>query len=323
VPATPVAAPVPTEAPLPPLPPGRQATALAFVIARKDGVFVLDGNWEPRRLSSTPDAAAPRFLPGRRAVIFLQANRRLMELDLETGAERVVAGPWSTSVNCDGGPAVELALQMDQDVVLDAQRARVCIELMDRNLNMVSCAVSIRVDLAAQKFETRSTLGCGAANSASGFDCGPRWVERAQASSDFPYAFDQGAGVVRSTSGTSFGKFVDWSIHGVSPTGRWVVIRGNTEEADYIHFNLVVVDRLTGVVLPVPNREPDAKTAWPAPLDSGDLANPSRQRLGKRAGDFVGETTVRFAEPDTLVADQLLLLLDLEKIVQLDGELAR
>lgn len=293
------------------------------MIARKDGVFVLDQSWEPRRLSSTPDAAAPRFLSGRRAIIFLQANRRLMELDLETGVERAVAGPWSTVVTCAGSPAVELSLQTDQDVVLDAQRARVCIELMDRNLNMASHVVSIRVDLAAQKFEMRSTFGCSARRAASAFDCGPRWVEPAPAASDFPYAFDQGACVVRSTSGTSFGKFVDWSIHAVSPSGRWVVIRGNTEDADYIHFNLLVVDRLKGVVLPVPNREPGVKTAWPAPLHRGDLDNPSRQRLGTRAGDFVGESTVRFAEPDTLVAGDLLFLLDVEKVVELDGELAR
>jgi hypothetical protein len=308
---------------VPPPPASRQASALAFVIARKDGVFVLDQNWEPRRLSSTPDAAAPRFLPGRRAIIFLQANRRLMELDLETGAERAVAGPWSTTVACAGSPAVELSLQTDQDVALDAQRARVCIELMDRNLNMASHVVSIRVNLAAQKFEMRSTLGCGARRAASAFDCGPRSAEPAPAANDFPYAFDQDAGVVRSKSGASLGKLSEWVIEGVSPNGRWVVLRGNMEDADYIHFNLLVVDRLKGVVLPLPNRESDAKTAWPAPLDRGDLDNPSRERLGVRAGDFVGESTVRFAEPDTLVAGDLMFLLDVEKVVVLDGELAR
>jgi hypothetical protein len=41
------------------------------------------------------------------------------------------------------------------------------------------------------------------------------------------------------------------------------------------------------------------------------------------AGDFVGESAVRFVEPDTLVAEHLLLLLDVEKVVELDGDLAR
>jgi hypothetical protein len=107
-----------------------------------------------------------------------------------------------------------------------------------------------------------------------------------------------------------------------SPRGRFIVLRGNFEEGDYIHFNLLVVDRRTGAVLPLPNADSKEPPAWPQPLTPAELADPSRQRLGPRAGDYVGESQLRFASETLLAAGELLFFFEHERVSALPGDLA-
>jgi hypothetical protein len=324
--APPIVVPPETRAPAKPVEAapssGPPTTQARFVVAGKDGVFVLDAAGGRRRVGKAKDAAAPRFVPGRRAIVFLHANTEFVELDLETGVERVVAGPWRVVLECPRAPSVSLELQADDDVKLDVDGRHACVALWDRNLNMASFGVSIRADLVAHTFEARAELGCTDAETDVRTVCN-EGVEPRAVPAEHPYALDEKASVLRSPSGAVWVRFADWAVHAKSPSGRWLVMRGNVEEGDYIHFNLFVVDLLTGAVWPVPERVPGTKTAWPAELNGDELADPSRKRLGARAGDYVGESTVRFVEPDVLVVGELLLLLTDQRVIELDGDLAR
>ena len=88
-------------------------------------------------------------------------------------------------------------------------------------------------------------------------------------------------------------------------------------------MNNRVVRRRTGAVFPLPGRDDARVPTWPTPLTATELADPSRARLGSRAGDYVGEDSLRFAGPARLVVGTLLFLLERQRVVGLAGDLAR
>src|SRR5262249_55861370 len=96
------------------------------------------------------------------------------------------------------------------------------------------------------------------------------------------------------------------------------ILTGNLDQGDYTHMNLLLLDRQTGEVFPLGG----SAGAWPKPLTRKELRKPTRELLGDRAGDFVGETARFFLDDATLVIDGAILFLDKEKVVALPGELA-
>jgi hypothetical protein len=77
-----------------------------------------------------------------------------------------------------------------------------------------------------------------------------------------------------------------------SPSGRWLVLAGDQEDGDYIHRNVVLLDRTTGEVFPIPG-EPTAR--WPAPLAASGKRSPPRIRTPVAAtSSIVGETDLRW-----------------------------
>ncbi|HEY3496470.1 MAG TPA: hypothetical protein VGK73_17345 [Polyangiaceae bacterium] len=290
------------------------------MVAGKDGVFELDARGAvKRRIGTLSGAAAPRFLPGGRSLLVLQANERLVELELATGEERTLSGPWTASIACAGAEPVEVGLQADDALELASDGRHVCLELSDRNTNMASYVLSLRANLARRTFEARWTLGCDTAKSLERFRCTTEDEPQPRAAG-FGYDFDSSGRLLERPLGSDGD---GWSFAAASANERWLVLRGNQEDGDYIHFNLLVVDRQRGAVFPVPEAYVTAAPIWPAPLTSADLADPSRERLGTRAGDFVTESSIRFLDGDRLVIDDLLLFLNDERIVRIPGDPAR
>lgn len=311
-----------------PLPVGHEhpASDARLICAGESGVFDLGSDGSRRiRLSSALNASSPRYVDEGRSIVFLSGGNTLRRLDLATGVDSLIAGPWNTSNGCDSKDLESLEVQTDDDVVLDASERYVCVDLYDRNINMASAGVSVRVDLTTGTFQQRTTLlpeGCSNAPLADSFNCNSP-VETEPKAAQFPYSFDEDNFAVIGPSGESFGKLTEFTPSLAAPGGRWVLLRGNQEDADYIHVNLLLLDRLSGSIVPIPSLDEDTRSTWPTPLTKLELSEPSRAKLGKRAGDFVAETTVRFIGPNRLVVGNLLMLLDSERLVGLPGDIVR
>jgi len=275
-----------------------------LVAAREDGLYELtaDGR-DVRRLSATP-AQHPRWhVPGRRLVFLTRDAGELRALELDTAKERVIARVRSR-LDCPSGfvspdgpdPTVELRLHEDADFVVDARRA--CLRLMDRNSNMASYLVDIRIDLATGRtvdYLSIAPESCklprreapahceGAALVTVARDLEPRDLEPAG-----PPGF------------TAFAR---------SPSGRWVVLRGNPMEGDYIHSQVVLYEPATRRSFPVVGELAEKGGGWPAPLTAEQLALDAAQ-LGQIVGDVVGETSIYWLEgrDDRLVIDETLVI---------------
>ena len=126
------------------------------------GIHALTPRLEPiATLTPTPGAFL-RVDAARAALLFL-APGRLVSIDLRTGAERMVARLPELHHACLSGDPVE-HVHDEGDVVIDDHYA--CITARDRNVNMQSYAVQLRVDLATGAVEQQTTLALGACKGA-------------------------------------------------------------------------------------------------------------------------------------------------------------
>ena len=83
----------------------------------------------------------------------------------------------------------------------------------------------------------------------------------------------------------------DYAAAATSSSGRYVALRGHRDEADAVHFLVVLVDLDTGEITPL------GKRAWPAAIDPKLLVGP-RDGLAALAEDTVAETPLRWVSAD-------------------------
>ena len=305
-------------------PPKPQGT---LIVAGEGGVFELSATGEVvRQLEATGKAAFPRFVRGNTAIVFVQEHARLVELELATGATRVVAGPWQASVQCDADVAFELAIQTHEDVVVDRDGRHVCINLLDRNVNMASAASRLRIDLESGRWEQGFTAfndACRSRDRAEPVACEPDTPPASRTAPSFPYSFGPADHTLLDASRQIVARIGQFELAAEAPAGRYQLLRGNFEDGDYIHFQFLLLDRSTGEVFPLPaesQTKPQPRSL--AALTKEELADPSREVLGNRAGDIVGETSVHFVNSDTLVVGRVLFRLAQREVVTLPGDLA-
>jgi hypothetical protein len=295
--ATAVTAPPPAPPPAPP-----------FIVAGPKGVAEVgpDGK-TTRRLTAQP-ALQPRWLPGRKQLVFLTPSA---EYPAATGAigelRRVSAAGGDAKlvaklpppILCSGAEEPTLlSPQSDEDFTIEANGAHACLQLMDRNENMMEQHVSLRIDLHSGAIERRVVSGsCEGVEVVKGdaFDCGP--------------AFDQQPPVE-----VHVDKPDDWDVHAVSRTGRWVVLIGNEEGADYIHFDALLMDVAAKQWFPIKAGK------WPKPLAS--TAPAALARVHRKTTGVVGESDVRFLDGDLLVVDNLVVVPG-QGTFRIDGDVAR
>jgi hypothetical protein len=297
-----------------------------LIVAGAAGIFELGALGEPvRRLGSSDQASHPRFLPGARALVFVHHGRTLRRLELATGTERAVAGPWQALVVCNEDVRFDLAVQSHEDVQVDRDGRHVCVSLNDRNVNMTSIASHVRIELESGHLEQGLTpfdQACLPLARSEPARCAPSPNGAPSKRPPSPYSFDSERHALLDASGELIAEIGDFELAIEAENDRYSVLRGNFEAGDYIHFQLLVLDRHTGELLPLPSADAGAAPAFPVALGRTELARLSRRTLGERAGDFVGEDTLRFHGPERLVAGKLLVLFGSRRLVALPGEVA-
>jgi hypothetical protein len=296
-----------------------------------------DGNG--KRVISAVAARSPRRLDEESVVVVVSrdpsyppnlANGATLErISLANGERRRLASlpRFSCKRSSDARPdeqpdALGLSIQEPIDFIIDKSRRRACLSLMDRNANMADVAVDVSVDLATGKVRRWLTMGSETCTPPTGVKIAsaedvPRCSEADKASETshtrqpFPFEFTKG-GILRQRgkSGTQLLKMRGYepdSLPGASPSGRWAILRGDVEEADYIHAKLLLLDRERGEVFPIREGRP-----WPAPLQAeGNRGLPEIKTPVEKTIPVVGETDVCWlgdsAESELLIVDDLVV----------------
>lgn len=284
----------------PPAPPLAHAApppprAIPLIAARETGLYEItrDGG-DVRRLCATP-AQRPRWLvPGKRLLFLSRDTTQLRSLELPAATERGIAQLPIAFPPCPGGtgPAWPLRLHGDDDFVVEPGRA--CIRLMDRNANMASYYLDLRVDLATGRTESYARA----------------IADLCKLPQREPPSCDHDLRPLRASAGPleHAGPAGFWA-QSLSPTGRWAVLLGNHEEGDYLYEQIALYEIATKRSFPVPGVRRPSSAAWPAPLTAAQLALGAEQ-LGQILESVTGETPVYWlAGPDDrLVVGEALIV---------------
>jgi hypothetical protein len=133
----------------------------------------------------------------------------------------------------------------------------------------------------------------------------------ASSKSPFPFSFDDDGILRRGT--TAKGDPVlelPWYepfLNGASPSGRWMILAGDKENSDYVHRNIVLLDRQQGEVYPIREQK-----TWPVPLRANGKTNlPHIKTPITGTASVVDETDVRWlgseADSELLIVGDLVL----------------
>ncbi|MDX2024489.1 MAG: hypothetical protein SF187_29885 [Deltaproteobacteria bacterium] len=216
-------------------------------------------------------------------------------------------------------PSVALNIQDPGDFRIDRKKGWACITLMDRNINAASLLLDIRVDLKSGNVARHVSVGefsCrppdGVTTGAKAADtCGSQSRASATASQQKRYAFSFRTGnVMKSVKGRpqKVLRINEYEQEALSPSGRWALLSGDQSDGDYIHRQLVLLDRETGQIFPIHG----SPGAWPSALEpvagsSLRIEVPIANTIG-----VVGESDVRWlgtsAESEVLVIDDLIIV---------------
>jgi hypothetical protein len=276
-----------------------------------------------RRTISPGAALHPRWFDADSVIVLaprdpqtLGAGARLQRISLADGRRRELAvlPPFACeprSSEPSDSPFASfpypLDLQDGSDFELSLSAGLVCLQLLDRNINMASVVLDVRVDLRTGRVERWLSVGedvCtpprdvrlgSAPNECS--EAPPPAASAAPARA-YPYDMPHADGRVIQTSPqgehTALQLGSDYSAELYSPSRRWLVLGGDTEEGDYLYRRLSLLDRENGRVYPI---VPGA--AWPEPLEPTRGSPPTLPPI-ERAVLEPRETDVRWlGGPDT------------------------
>jgi hypothetical protein len=314
--------------------------------------------WRPdgsgKRLISAGAARSPRWLDAANVVVIvardgseppdLTAGAALERISLSDGKRQQLAllPPFACKQTTrrpadDRPPPLRLAIQEADDFIIFKGGRRACMSLMDRNINMASVSVDVAIDLTSGKVRRWLTMGSE--------DCAPPAGVKVAAPDSAPkciadlspppsrgrreaYEFEFASGGVlkrRGKAGARVLKIRGYSPEetvGLSPSGRWSVLRGEQEDGDYIHAQLVLLDREAGEIFPI--RE---GAVWPAALRAGGKGSlPQIKTPIEHTIQVVGETDVRWlgstAESELLAVGALVVRPGRQSF-SVKGEIAR
>ncbi len=287
---------------------------------RVDGVVL-------RTLTATP-ASHARYVGGGGAVVFLAKGRsELRRLSLEDCRETVVATlPRGLGARCEGaGFSADYDptayVQTDDAVELVDEGRALCVHVMDRNVNMMSVEVAMRVSLDDGALAHRVVVpaSCADASTRAGDRlCAPATPAARRSTSDQPYAIEGNRIVRRAPRGRSVMvgtvQGSDVSLDEVSSSGRWQVFSANVSEGDVIVRDLLLFDAQNGRLHPIV--EGDFAPA----LTAAQLRTIATVR--GHTAQASGESTLRALDHDRLWIDGLLVTPG-ARTVRVGGSLAR
>jgi hypothetical protein len=273
----------------------------------------------------------------------LSGGARLEQISLVDGKRSTLAElppfscvPTQKPANDAAAPEpVRLDVQTTSDFQVDADKGVACFDLMDRNTNLATLAVRVRVDLSSGQVTRWLTLGAedcqlpadvlsavppedDVCNGVMQYDAPPP----PPTTVEYGFSFED----ERVTQpGASNKPQLTAALEGyeeeqLSPSGRWLLLGGDPEEGDYMYRRLVLLDRSTGELFPV-RAEPGT---WPAPLRASGKRKTVRTPVTQAVLlDF--EADVRWigdsAENELLVLHDLLVRPG-ERSFSVVGELA-
>ena len=213
----------------------RNGNERVFFVASTDGIREMSADGAVLRILTTTAADRPRFTNHSRALVFLAVGEsQVRRIDVESCAESVVATlPRGVSAECGGlfrpGYDPTQFVQSDDDVRITADGSALCLRVLDRNENMMSVEIQLRVPLHGGEVQsaTLTSESCGSMTDAQreALPCTatlqavtPR---RRPSGADFPFALRvrdiaRGNRVV-----ATIGDEV--SSEATSPSGRWIV----------------------------------------------------------------------------------------------------
>ena len=305
-----------------------------------------------RRISLGP-ALHPRWLDAE-TVLTLKPARPEEQRDLLSGArlERISLRDGSRTTlaqvpgfQCANATRADdelpdpgsLDIQDPSDFEIADDKRAACIVLMDRNINMANVRLNVRVDLKSSAITRWLDVGepnCKAPVDVSteavpeGVFCDTPFAAQPQPepkANTFPFTFEREKLWHRDTDGRVEAKLklASYDVESTSPSGRWLVLSGDTNEADYIYRRLILLDRGNGQLYPIPS---EAGT-WPPPLAAASTADlPSIRNPVEQTVQIWGEVDVRWlgdsAESELLViGTEVVRPGELRFLV--DGEIAR
>ena len=299
------------------------------ILASEQGLREIGADGTVLRTLSSTSAALPRYTPDGHELVFLaRGQSEVRRLSLETCREtRVATLPRGVGAQCGGvlTPDYDPAefVQSDDGAGLTADGRALCLHVMDRNINMMSVEVVLRVPLDGGAVTHRITTPetCETPRVAAGTPalCESAPVASRRTSEAMPYAIE-GNRIVRrgargrSTMVTAFGGS-DVNVDEVSSSGRWQVFSANVEEGDTILRDLLLFDAQSGRVFPI------VEGAFPPALDARAIR--AINTVHEHTAVASGETTIRFLDPGERLWVAGLLVMPGERAVQLSGELAR
>jgi hypothetical protein len=300
--------------------------SLTFIVAGDKGVQEVRADGTVARVLSKTAAMRPRWAPDRRSIYFLTRGGLIRAITVANGAERTIATLPKSFTICQGAPDYQpghkfpisqLSPQEDDDFVIDASGDAACLDLKDRNVNMVNVDVALYVDFRNGRVQQQMTMPeCGAPKIA---ECTSPLASPEPTPKPAPFDLDDKGRLVRRdgkkkivvVSAIGSGDFAPGLV---SPSGQWMTITGNEETGDYIHRQLFLLDRMSGKIWPV---RKDVKQ----PLTAAQILDPQREQID--TVDVVGESPIRWlANPELLLVDSLLVTPG-KTAVELPGDIAR
>jgi hypothetical protein len=311
-----------------------------LVVGSQRGLEAWRRDGSDKRLVSAGAALSPRFLDDTSVVVVASgdaANPELLagggvleRISLVDGQRQPLAKlpPFACkrprNADDERPDLTGFGIQDPGDFIVFPEKRRACMNLMDRNINMASVWVQVFVDLDRGKVRRSLIMGKEVCvppagvkvvdSDAAGGACAVSLPSEEHADRAFPFAFkgrepEDEFGILVRATGERVLKIRRYYEHseGNSPSGRWVLLRGDQEDADYIHANVVLLDRETGEVFPI--RE---GRTWPAPLRAtGKRGLPHIKIPIEETASVVGETDVRWlgdsADTELLVLGELVV----------------
>jgi hypothetical protein len=298
------------------------------VVASEAGLREIGDDGAALRTLSSTSAARPRYTPDRRAVLFLavgSAEVRRLSLD-DCSEARVAALPRGVGARCEGS-----TLEADYDPTRYVQSedgagftsdgSALCLDIMDRNINMMSVEVLMRVPLDGSPVSQRimAPEGCETPRVAPGTPrlCEPAPQPAPPAHAPQPYAIEGNRIVRHGPRGTTTVAAIqgsDVNVDAVSASGRWQAFSANIVEGDTIARDLLLFDAQTGHI------HAAVEGAFPPPLDARTI-----RAIGGVHGHTAvvwGETDIRFLGASERLWVGGLLVIPGERGINLEGHLA-
>ena len=322
-----------------------------LIVGSKRGLEAWQPDGSGKRMISRGVALRPRWIDATRVLVIvsrdsdLAKGARLERISLSDGKRSKVAKlpPFACKQPADAKPdstqesQLDLAIQDPSDFVVDKGGQKACISLMDRNINMMTYALEVAIDLKKGKVERWLTAGGDTcippdgvelAESEAKLDCSA--AERSPQSQvvapPFPFTFTEN-GILKKGQGEEGDPVLKIPGYApnedaTSPSGRWMVLSGDQEDGDYIHRSLVLLDREKGEVFPL-----RLSRTWPAPLRAGGKQKlPHIKTPIAKTSGAVGETDVRWlgtsTDSERLIIDDMVVKPGVFSF-SVDGEIAR